>query len=149
MNFSILPAPHPDSYIDALRPMVTSTVVALVEHGIRVHASWLDPRDPRDTTILYSLDGNGSGTSGPFAAVWDEETGWRAGTFVSGRQGVRTTLAEVRFLGGGLLPGGDEVARRILSCADVPAKTCRHYTDLTDGFEESLRAHGAVALARA
>lgn len=148
MNLSIIPAPHPDPDIDALRPMITSVVLAFVEHGIRVHASWLDPRDPRDATILYSLDTSRDASSGPLAAVWDEETGWRSGDFVSGSQGSRTTLTNVRFLGGGLLPDRGEVARMIAGQTTAVPQTYRRYTDSSDGFETALRAQEADALMR-
>ena len=46
------------------------------------------------------------------ALVWDEESGWRLGSFVSGGRGEHTQLNGVRYLGGGLLPGPSACRRR-------------------------------------
>src|SRR6478609_3571401 len=55
---------------------------------------WEGPCDPRTVTILLT---------GGDALVWDEESGWRRGRYVSGDRGLCTVLAEARYLGGGLL----------------------------------------------
>ena len=44
------------------------------------------------------------GALGKVALVWDEESGWRLGRFLSGEAGRRTELTGVRYLGGGLVP---------------------------------------------
>ncbi|MEV0968971.1 DUF6292 family protein [Microtetraspora glauca] len=99
--------------------------------GERVARWWDDPFDPRDATIELA-DGT--------ALVWDEESGWRHGRFVSGEQGVRTELADVRYLGGGVLPA----PTRVVTLLDDPAyggtsrPEYRRYTHLGDGFDQAL-----------
>jgi hypothetical protein len=102
-----LPAPHPNPRVDQIRPYVTDVVFALVDHGVDVRASWLDPQNPTDATIIYAH----ATAPCPMALVWDEDTGWRRGEFVSGKQGQRTVLAHIERLGGEARTDPKDVAR--------------------------------------
>jgi hypothetical protein len=149
MNQS-LPSAHPDAAVEATRPYITSVVLALIGRGVAIYGSWLDPNAPRDATIQFLRDIPGTGASESSrtldALVWDEETGWRCGSFVSGGPGVRTVLARAEALGGGLLPPGDEVADRILSGASAEPQVFRRWFDVDDGFAELLRQAGEGVL---
>jgi hypothetical protein len=116
--------------VNITRNYVTQSVQALIQQGLIIDRSWLDPSDPRDATVV--LDDTR-------ALVWDEVTGWRIGLFRSGRQGVRTTLAGAAHLGGGVLPAPAELARRVASGATDPPRDHRSYSD-SDGLDEALRA---------
>ncbi|GIH99052.1 DUF6292 family protein [Planobispora takensis] len=106
---------------------------------------WDDPFDPRDATICLT-DGT--------ALVWDEETGWRHGGFVSGRKGERTVLSGMCYLGGGVLPEPARVVESLAllreggnaDAADRP--TYRSFRDYDDGFD-ALLAHYAEGLVTA
>lgn len=137
MNPSITPEVHPDPWLELLGGYVRETVCALAEGGLRPRASWLDPRDPRDATILLDGDGLAPGR----ALVWDEETGWRTGTYVDGRQGVRTELAGTTHLGGGVLVRPAEVAGRLRAGTTAPAERHRSYRAAHDGLDDALRAY--------
>ena len=106
MDKAITPGGHEDPWVNLLGDYVTEAVAALSSRGIQVQRSWLDPRDPRDATIVLA---------GTRALVFDEVTGWRYGPFLAGRQGVRTELAEVSYIGGGVLLGADELAHRFIN----------------------------------
>ncbi|GIH72950.1 DUF6292 family protein [Sphaerimonospora thailandensis] len=105
--------------------------------GERVARWWDDPFDPRDATIVL-VDGT--------ALVWDEESGWRHGRFVSGERGARTELAEVRHLGDGVLP----MPERVVALIEEPVyggawrPAYRSYRDLYDGFDEALARFAGV-----
>ncbi|MCW2900953.1 MAG: hypothetical protein JWO67_3218 [Streptosporangiaceae bacterium] len=137
MNPSMIPKPHPDPWIDLLRDYVTETVRALAHEDVQVQRSWLDPRDPRDATILY-LPCTGA-ADGRLALVWDEETGWRTGGYESGDQGVRTELTDAAYLGGGALPDPRELVGHLLDGTTAPRRTTRSYEDLRDGLDDALR----------
>jgi hypothetical protein len=113
--------------VDLLRGYVTGTVQALHAEGLLVDRTWLDPRDPRDATIV--LDSQ--------ALVWDESTGWRHGRFVSGRQGVRTVLEGEAHLGGGLLPDPRTLAGALNS--NRPVTPPYRHPETRDGLDEALR----------
>jgi hypothetical protein len=138
---NIIPTPHPDTWVNLLHGYVTDAVSALAAHRVHIHRSWLDPSSPRDATILCSSQDPASATL--YALVWDEETGWRRGHFVSGRQGHRTALSEVAYLGGGILPEPDELVHRVTSRAATAARRYRSYGDLRDGLDDALRARSA------
>ncbi|TDC76959.1 DUF6292 family protein [Actinomadura sp. 7K507] len=93
MSVSTVPAHHPDREVDCSHGYITDTAQKLAARGIPVRDAWLDPKGPIDATIVI----------GESALVWDEWTGWRIGTYMSGRQGVRTVLGDARQLGGGVL----------------------------------------------
>jgi hypothetical protein len=132
-----VPMPHPDPWVNLLRGYVTEAVRSLVDHDFQVERSWLDPAGPRDATILYVPT---TGTrQAPHALVWDEETGWRTGRYVSGEQGVRTRLTEVAFLGGGVLPDSRELAGRAIGATPEPRREYRSHADLRDGLDDALR----------
>ena len=103
MQLNHVPAAHPDAWVDLLRGYMTTAVERLATGGLLVERSWLDPRDPRDATVIFS-DPAANVSAEKLALVWDEVTGWRRGTYVSGEQGVRTELA------GGNAGGGHDEA---------------------------------------
>lgn len=123
------PAHHPDQEIDAAHGYVTATVEALTRRGTRVIRSWLDPRGPVDATIVI----------GSSALVWDEWTGWRAGGYVSGRQGVRTVLDGAVQLGGGVLLDPGALADLHARGSTLPLVT--REPGARDGLFDALRNH--------
>ena len=48
------PPHHPDPWVDLLYGYVTRAVTGLESGGLQVERSWLDPRNPRDATIIYT-----------------------------------------------------------------------------------------------
>jgi hypothetical protein len=116
--------------VNTTRNYVTESVHALVQQGLVIDRSWLDPSDPRDATVVLA---------DTRALVWDEVTGWRIGVFRSGRQGVRTALGGAAQLGGGVLPAPAELARRVAYGATASRRDHRSYAD-ADGLDEALRA---------
>jgi Family of unknown function (DUF6292) len=124
------PPQHPESRVNTTRNYVIQSVQALIQQGLIVDRSWLDPSDPRDATVVIG---------DTRALVWDEVTGWRIGVFQSGRQGARTELTGAAQLGGGVLPAPVELARRVASGATAPRREYRSYSD-SDGLDEALRA---------
>jgi hypothetical protein len=139
MHLNFAPAAHPDPWVNVLRDYVTQAVDCLATGGLLVERSWLDPRDPRDATIIFS-DPAANVSAEQLALVWDEITGWRRGTFLHGEQGVRTELANVSYLGGGVLPAEDEVVNRVLAGASEPQHVYRSVADLRDGLDDALLA---------
>jgi hypothetical protein len=125
------PQQHPDSRVDVTRNYVTACVRTLLQQGLIVDRSWLDPSDPRDATVVL-------GDSR--ALVWDEVTGWRVGLFRAGEPGVRTTLEGPAHLGGGPLLTPAELAWRVTSGATATRREYRSYAD-SDGVDEALRAY--------
>jgi len=130
---TIIPAPHPDTWVNLLHGYVAEAVRALARHEFHVHRSWLDPADPRDATIVCS------DRDLMLALVWDEESGWRRGSFVDGGQGRRTVLSQVAYLGGGVLPEPDALAHRITTRGTAAAPGYRRYGDVHDGLDDALR----------
>jgi hypothetical protein len=124
------PPQHPVSRVNTTRNYVIKSVQALIQQGLVIDRSWLDPSDPRDATVVLG---------DTRALVWDEVTGWRIGVFRSGRQGVRTALAGAAQLGGGVLPAPAELARRVAYGATASRRDHRSYAD-ADGLDEALRA---------
>ncbi|GIH25423.1 hypothetical protein Aph01nite_37330 [Acrocarpospora phusangensis] len=123
MNHS--PQPYSDAWL-----ALPAAYIARVARVLNADRWWDDPCDPRDGTILLP---------GGFALVWDEESGWRHGVFLSGRQGVRTELAGVRYLGGGVLPEPGSVAG--LLPGDVERPVYRSYRDFGDGLDGELLSY--------
>ncbi len=132
-----MPLSHPDPWVNALRGYVTEAVEAIGEHGLMVKRSWLDPRDPRDATIVFTHPASNVSTK-ELALVWDEVTGWRSGILESGEQGVRTVLSDPRYLGGGVLLDGQDLAGRVLAGATEPRRAHRSVADLRDGLDDAL-----------
>ncbi len=92
---------HVEPYTDEWLQQPVCYVRLVVELlGAEVADWWEGPCDPRDATVRLA-DGA--------ALVWDEESGWRLGRFVSGGSGERTELTGSRYLGGGLLPRPERV----------------------------------------
>jgi hypothetical protein len=132
------PAHHSDPWVDLTHGYVRTTAREVAAHrDLTVQDCWLDPMGPRDATVLYRPRG-----AGLMALVWDEDGGWRAGRFVTGRPGRRTVLADDRHLGGGVLPGPTEVLARLRAGVRAPALALRSHTALRDGLDERL-AHWA------
>jgi hypothetical protein len=130
LDRTITPGPHPDPWVNLLRGYVAEAVQALIAGGVQVQRSWLDPEGPRDATIVLA---------GTKALVFDEVTGWRYGSFVSGQQGVRTTLSNVRYLGGGVLLDTSQLAHKVVNGHSAARREYRSVTDLHDGFDEALQ----------
>jgi hypothetical protein len=126
---------HPNAWVNLTEDYITSLMDALAGHGVRISAAWLDPIDPRDATLVLQRPGRRTE-----ALVWDEETGLRAGRFISGRQGERTELAEAAHLGGGVLPAPQDAVRRLLLGVREPRVVHRLHTDVRDGFDDFLRS---------
>jgi hypothetical protein len=139
MNQNSAPAAHPDRWVNMLRGYVTATVEALATGNLLIQRSWLDPRDPRDATIIFS-DPAANVSVEKLALVWDEVTGWRRGTFISGEQGLRTELTNPSHLGGGVLPDENDVVNRVLVGASEPRRVYRSVADLRDGLDDALLA---------
>jgi hypothetical protein len=136
-HYTPAPEAHPDLWVDVLRGYVTKTVEIANRSGLVVERSWLDPRDPRDATIIFS-DPASNVSAEKLALVWDEVTGWRRGTFVGGEQGVRTVLADVSHLGGGVLASEHDVVNRVRAGASEPRRAYRSVADLRDGLDAAL-----------
>ena len=122
-----------------LRGYVTKAVEDLSEGGLKVERSWLDPRNPRDATIIFTHPASNVSAE-KLALVWDEVTGWRSGVFQGGEQGVRTVLSGTAYLGGGVLPTGTGLVRRVLAGANEPRREYRSVADLHDGLDGALLA---------
>jgi Family of unknown function (DUF6292) len=135
------PARHADPWVDLLYGYVSQTVQALSTGGLLVERSWLDPRNPRDATIIFTHPA-ASVSAGKLALVWDEVTGWRQGVFQSGEQGVRTDLADVSYLGGGVLPEDGVLIGRVRGGASERRHEYRSVADLRDGLDAALLARG-------
>jgi hypothetical protein len=133
------PAAHQDPWVDVLRGYVTQTVEALTAGGLLIECSWLDPRNPRDATIIYTHPASNVSAE-KLALVWDEVTGWRQGVFQSGEQGVRTELADVSYLGGGVLPEDGALIGRMQAGASERRHEYRSVADLRDGLDAALLA---------
>lgn len=133
------PPKHPDPWVDQTRGYVETAVQSLTDAGLAVDRSWLDPRNPRDATIIFS-DPASNVSARKLALVWDEVTGWRRGIFESGQQGVRTTLTHVLYLGGGVLLDSRELARRVVAGANESRVEYRSAADLRDGLDAALLA---------
>jgi hypothetical protein len=133
MDPNNLPARHEDPWLNLLHGYVTKAVRALQHRGVVVDRSWLDPCDPRDATIAYTVRDKKN------ALVWDEETGWRAGQFVGGREGERTQLTGVVHIGGGVLLEPDAIAHRLVAGVTAPEHKLRSYGDVRDGLDDTLR----------
>ena len=138
MNGNSAPAPHPDPWVNLLRGHVTKAVEALTAGGLQIERSWLDPRNPRDATIIYTHPASNVSAK-KLALVWDEVTGWRNGVFESGQQGVRTGLSDTSYLGGGILLNEEELAGRVLARVSEPRREYRTVTS-RDGLDEALLA---------
>jgi len=129
-----LPEPYSVDWLELPAAYARRVAEAL---GPRVVAWWDDPFDPRDATVRLG---------GGWALVWDEESGWRHGRFLSGVKGVRTELAEVRYLGGGVLPAPGRVEELLDGPFGGPVRPVyRSYRDLADGFDAALITYAGVA----
>jgi hypothetical protein len=134
-----LPSVHPDPWVNVLRGYVTRSVEALANGGLLVERSWLDPRGPRDATIVFSHPASNVSAE-KLALVWDEVTGWRRGIFKSGEQGVRTVLSGTSYVGGGVLLDEQELAGRVLAGATESRHEYRSVASLHDGLDDALLA---------
>jgi hypothetical protein len=132
------PSRHPNPWVDLIRTYATRAAEALRAGGLPAERCWLDPLDPRDFTILCAPPVQGSSAQRT-ALVWDEVTGWRRGLYLDGQQGVRTKLADVSYLGGGVLPDATALANRVIEGAAVPRREYRSVADVRDGLDDALR----------
>jgi hypothetical protein len=139
MTMNVTPAQHPDPWVNLTRGYVTNAVEALKAGGLFVEESWLDPRDPRDATIIFRHPASNVSAQ-KLALVWDEVTGWRRGVFEGGQQGERTVLSRTSYLGGGILVGGGELTNRLLAGTSESRHEYRSVTDLGDGLDDALTA---------
>ncbi len=133
----VAPARHDDPWVDVIHGYVARATESLLSAGLLVERSWLDPRNPRDATIIFAHPA-ANVSADKLALVWDEVTGWRRGVFESGHQGVRTVLSSADYLGGGVLPEGQELVGRVLADAAEPRRQYRSVADLRDGLDEAL-----------
>jgi hypothetical protein len=107
--------------------------------GPEVADWWEGPCDPRHATVML-VDGA--------ALVWDEESGWRLGRYVSGCRDEHTELSGVRYLGGGLLPRPGRVpvslsdARAGVGTSSAWRPTYRSHRSCHDGFGNALFYYG-------
>jgi Family of unknown function (DUF6292) len=130
LNRNLLLKKHEDPWVNLLGPHVGEVMEALNASGLETHSAWLDPYDPRDATIRLVNSR---------ALVYEAVSGWRYGQFLSGRQGLRTQLADISYVGGGLLPDSREVAHRFANGLSAPRTAYRSVDDLRDGLDEALR----------
>jgi hypothetical protein len=130
--------PHWHPWVNLPHDYIARVTTALAAGGLFVGPGWLDPYDPRDATIVYS-DPASIVPAKKLALVWDEITGWRRGNFIGGEQGVRTQLADVTYLGGGVLPTGDQVLNRVRAGVGEPRRAYRSVEDLRDGLDDKLQ----------
>jgi hypothetical protein len=131
------PRHHPHPWVDLLHSYVTKTVEGLATGGLRVERSWLDPMGPRDATIVCA-DPAADVPGKEFALVWDEVTGWRLGGFEGGHQGVRTSLSDSAYLGGGVIPESSDLLNRVRAGVSEPRREYRSVADLHDGLDDAL-----------
>jgi hypothetical protein len=127
-NSAPIPAPHDDPWVDVLRGYITDAVEALSQGGLAVERSWLDPRNPRDATIIFTHPASNVSAE-KLALVWDEVTGWRSGVFQSGERGVR--------------PQGTGLVGRVLAGASEPRREYRSVADRQDGLDSALLERNA------
>lgn len=128
----ISPQPHPDPWVNRLHDYLAGAARALARQGCVIDNCWLDPSDPRDGTIvLNTVSGDKIGL------VFNEEIGWWAGSFLSGRPGELTQLHNAAHLGGGVAPPVEELAWRYVVGRSAPAVVYRSYTD-RDGLSDHL-----------
>ncbi|MFI0357720.1 DUF6292 family protein [Actinomadura sp. 9N407] len=135
MSDSSMPPRHEDPSLDLLRPYITASAQALRAAGVELERSWLDPSGPRDATILCRLR-----DEKVHGLVWDEESGWRIGEFVSGHPGERTQLADARYLGEEVLPQPQTVARAVTGGFTGSFRKFRDHSDDPESFDVKVRA---------
>jgi hypothetical protein len=127
---------HVEPYSDEWLQQPVCYVQCVVDLlGADVADWWEGPCEPRDATVRLT-DGT--------ALVWDEESGWRLGRFVSGEHGSHTELTGVRYLGGGLLPRPERVpgalrdAREGVGASSAWRPCYRSHRNCRDGFDVAL-----------
>ncbi|MER5419919.1 DUF6292 family protein [Streptosporangium roseum] len=131
--------PYTEEWLRQPALYVSRVVAAL---GAEATDWWEGPCDPRAVTILLT---------GGDALVWDEESGWRRGRYVSGDRELCTVLADARYLGGGLLLRPERVPSAIADArAGVGNSTAwrpcyRSYRHYRDGFDLALNGYHAYA----
>jgi hypothetical protein len=127
---------HVEPYSDEWLQQPTSYVRQVIGIlGPEVADWWEGPCDPRDATLKLA-DGT--------ALVWDEESGWRLGAFVSGGRGAHSELTGVRYLGHGLLPKPERIpsalsdARAGVGASSAWRPCYRSHRNCHDGFDVAL-----------
>ncbi|MEV1167190.1 DUF6292 family protein [Nonomuraea sp. NPDC049784] len=125
-------APYTEEWLQQPASYVRQVIDEL---GPEVADWWEGPSDPRDATLRLA-DGT--------ALVWDEESGWRLGAFVSGGRGSHTELNGIRYLGHGLLPKPERVpsalndARAGVGASSAWRPCYRSHRNCRDGFDVAL-----------
>ncbi|MBG0814990.1 DUF6292 family protein [Planomonospora sp. ID82291] len=134
---------HVEPYTDEWRHQPVSYLRLVAEAlGAQAEAWWEGPCDPRAGTIRLT---------GGDALVWDEESGWRWGRFVSGGPDRCTVLTGHRYLGGGLLlrpdrvPGAVAEARAGVGNSTAWRPCYRSYRHYRDGFDVALDHYAALS----
>ncbi|MFB9621860.1 DUF6292 family protein [Nonomuraea helvata] len=133
---------HVEPYTDEWLQQPASYVRQVIDVlGPEVADWWEGPCDPRDATVRLS-DGT--------ALVWDEESGWRLGAFVSGGRGAHTELNGIRYLGHGLLPKPERVptalsdARAGVGASSAWRPCYRSHRNCRDGFDVALAFYAGL-----
>jgi len=136
---------HVEPYTEEWRDQPFRYACLVVEAlGEAVESWWRGPCDPRTVTIRLT---------GGDALVWDEESGWRRGRYVSGGPAVPTLLTDTRYLGGGLLLSPERVPSAVADArAGVGNSTAwrpsyRSYRHHRDGFDLALDGYATYASA--
>jgi Family of unknown function (DUF6292) len=132
---------HVEPYTEEWRHQPALYASRVVEAlGDEARDWWQGPCDPRTVTIRLT---------GEDALVWDEESGWRRGRYVSGDRDTRTVLADARYLGGGLLLRPERLPSAVVDArAGVGNSTAwrpcyRSYRHYRDGFDLALNGYVA------
>lgn len=132
--------------------------LALVRRELRPTARWMTSFLPRSASILLEPDWPEVCV---LALSWDEESGWRFGTYVEGDERCPTLLRDQRYFGGDVLPDPTEVGDTVVAIVRAMRRprrwwqqrepetrwgwryppSYRTYRDLHDGFDDRLRAH--------
>lgn len=133
--------------------------LALVRRAIQPSDHWIAEFLPRSASIL--IEDRELVDECLLGLAWDEESGWRFGSFVQGDVRCPTLLRRQRYFGGDVLPDPAEVGDTVLAMMErlrQPRRwwwghhreqpwgwhyppAYRSYRDVDDGFDDRLRAH--------
>ncbi|MFC6535649.1 DUF6292 family protein [Nonomuraea salmonea] len=133
--------------------------LALVRRAVQPSDHWMAEFLPRSASIL--IEDRELVEECVLALAWDEESGWRFGSFVRGDVRCPTLLRRQRYFGGDVLPDPAEVGDTVLAIVErlrQPRRwwwghhreqpwgwhyppAYRSYRDVDDGFDDRLREH--------
>ncbi|GAA3092809.1 hypothetical protein GCM10020001_005240 [Nonomuraea salmonea] len=135
--------------------------LALVRRAVQPSDHWMAEFLPRSASIL--IEDRELVEECVLALAWDEESGWRFGSFVRGDVRCPTLLRRQRYFGGDVLPdpaevGGTRCWPSWSGCGSRGAggggghhreqpwgwhypPAYRSYRDVDDGFDDRLREH--------